>query len=84
MHERNDPMKPGVFLTIDVVCSMGGAWRDPALRPIPPSRGMMGRYGDRELGIPLIVDILTQHGLTGTFFVEPFNDELGYPGVGNL
>ena len=58
---------------------MGGAWRDPDLKPIPPARGIMGQYGDRELGVPLIVDILAQHGLAGTFFVEPFNDELGYP-----
>ena len=42
-------MKPGVYLTIDVECGMGGAWHDPGLDPIPPARGMMGRYGDREL-----------------------------------
>lgn len=59
---------------------MGGAWRDPSLKPIPPRRGMMGRYGDKEYGIPLICGILERHGIKATFFVEPFNDELGYPG----
>lgn len=73
-------MKPGAFITFDVECSMGGAWGDEALRPIPPSRGMMGLYGDRQLGLPLITRILEENGLAGTFFVEPFNDELGYPG----
>lgn len=72
-------MKPAVFLTIDTECSMGGAWQYPDLKPIPPARGIMGQYGNRELGVPLIVDILAQHSLAATFFVEPFNDELGHP-----
>ena len=70
----------GVYITIDVECSMGGAWRDERLKPIPPSRGMMGRYGERQLGLPWIVDILAEHGLAATFFLDSFNDELGYPG----
>jgi len=69
----------GVYITFDVECSMGGAWQDGRLRPIPPERGMMGRYGDRQLGLPWIVDILAESGLAATFFLEPFNDELGYP-----
>ena len=59
---------------------MGGAWRDPALKPVPPSRGMMGRYGDEAYGLPLICDILDRYGVKATFFLEPFNDELGHPG----
>lgn len=73
-------MKPAVFITVDVECSMGGAWDDPKLRPVPPSRAMMGRYGERNLGVPLITDILRQHGLAATFFVEAFAEEQGYPG----
>ncbi|MBW2092683.1 MAG: polysaccharide deacetylase family protein [Deltaproteobacteria bacterium] len=73
-------MIPGIFITIDVECSMGGAWADPSLKPIPPRLGMMGEYNGRFLGIPLICDILERYGLKATFFVEPFNDELGYPG----
>jgi len=73
-------MTPGVLITFDVECSMGGAWRNPGLKPIPPRRGMMGQYGKRAYGLPLICDILDRYGLKATFFLEPFNDELGYPG----
>ncbi len=73
-------MTPSVFITFDVECSMGGAWGSDTLKPVPPSRGMMGEYGRDHLGLPLIVETLAENGLTGTFFVEPFNDELGYPG----
>jgi hypothetical protein len=70
---------PGVYITFDVECSMGGAWRGTGLKPIPPSRGMMGIYGDKAYGLPLICDILARYDLKATFFLEPFNDELGYP-----
>ena len=73
-------MIPGVFITFDVECSMGGAWNDPSLTPLPPRLGMMGEYGDKQLGIPLICDILDKSNLEATFFLEPFNAELGYPG----
>jgi peptidoglycan/xylan/chitin deacetylase (PgdA/CDA1 family) len=73
-------MKPGVFITVDVECSMGGAFGNAALRPVPPSRGMMGEYGNRRLGVPLITEILGGSGLKGTFFVETFAEEQGYPG----
>ncbi len=73
-------MKPGVFITVDVECSMGGAWGDPALRPVPPVRAVMGRYNGNAFGLPLICDILRASGLAATFFVEPFVDEQGHPG----
>jgi len=73
-------MTPGVYLTVDVECSMGGAWGDPSRHPVPPSRAIWGQFGGQKLGIPMIVEILRQHGLAGTFFVEPFVDEQGYPG----
>jgi hypothetical protein len=73
-------MKPGVFITFDVECGMGGAFGDPALRPVPPARAVWGQYGGREMGLPLITDILRRHGLAATFFVEVFSDEQGYPG----
>lgn len=58
---------------------MGGAW-ETGLKPISPSRGMMGQYGTRQLGIPLICKILNRYDVKATFFLEPFNKELGYPG----
>jgi hypothetical protein len=71
---------PGVYITFDVECSMGGAWQNSSLSPIPPRLGMMGDYGAKKFGLPLICDILEQSGLKATFFLEPFNAELGYPG----
>ncbi len=73
-------MKPGIFITVDVECSMGGAWGDESLRPVPPARAVMGEYGDRQLGLPLICKILGEADLAATFFVEPFADEQGHPG----
>lgn len=73
-------MNRGVFLTFDVECSMGGAWGDPGLRPVPPARAVWGEYGSQRFGLPLIVEILEQNGLAATFFVEAFTDEQGYPG----
>lgn len=73
-------MIPGVFITFDVECSMGGAWQDPSLKPIAPRLGMMGEYGQSRLGVPLICDILKRSNLNATFFLEPFNEDLGYPG----
>jgi hypothetical protein len=70
----------GVYVTVDVECSMGGAWDDASLRPVPPSRAMMGHYGQRQLGLPLIVDILVANGLVGTFFVDPFTEDQGFEG----
>jgi peptidoglycan/xylan/chitin deacetylase (PgdA/CDA1 family) len=72
-------MKSGVYITFDVECSMGGAWGDDQLKPVPPRRAVMGQYGNREFGLPLITDILQQHDLAGTFFVEAFMAEQGYP-----
>jgi hypothetical protein len=76
-------MQPGVYITFDVECSMGGAWADPAVIPcVPPSRAIMGEYDGRAMGLPLICDILARHGLGASFFVEAFIEEQGYPGEG--
>lgn len=74
------PLRPGVFITFDVECSMGGAWGNPALKPVRPARAIWGEYDGQPLGLPLIVDILRKHDLAGTFFVEAFIEEQGYPG----
>jgi peptidoglycan/xylan/chitin deacetylase (PgdA/CDA1 family) len=75
-------VKRGVFITFDVECGMGGAWGNPAVKPVPPARGVWGEYGCRKLGIPWIVEILEQSGLAATFFVEAFMQDQGYPGQG--
>ncbi len=59
---------------------MGGAWGDPALKPVPPVRAVWGKYGEHEYGLRLICSILRDYNLSATFFVEAFMDEQGYPG----
>lgn len=59
-----------VYLTIDTESSMGGAWDAPQLRPVPPERTILGKIGAGYYGTPLIMDILEQHGLRATFFIE--------------
>ena len=59
-----------VYITIDTECSMGGAWNDAGLRPVPPERAILGKVGTRFYGTPLIMDITEENGLRGTFFIE--------------
>jgi peptidoglycan/xylan/chitin deacetylase (PgdA/CDA1 family) len=61
---------PDVHITIDAECSMGGAWTNPGYEPVGPERAVLGRVGGASYGTPLIMDILEEHGLRGTFFVE--------------
>jgi len=51
---------------------MGGAWGNPAYAPLPLDRPVFGKYGSRFYGIPLIMDILEEHGMRATFFTEVF------------
>ena len=74
-------MSAGVYITVDVECSMGGAWDDPSLRPVSPDRAVWGRFGRRRLGLPLICDALCEHGLKATFFVDAFMAEQGFEGA---
>ncbi len=60
-----------VYFTVDTETSLGGAWRN-ALGPLPVSRTMFGEKGFGLYGVPLIMDILEEHGFRGTFFVEVF------------
>ena len=62
-----------VFITIDVETSIGGAFARPdELKPVGAEKRIYGRIGSKEYGIPLVMDILEQYNLKGTFFVEPF------------
>lgn len=61
-----------VYLTIDTECSMGGAWDSPTLVPVTPERAILGVSGTHRYGAPLIMDLLEEHGLRGSFFVEVF------------
>jgi len=59
-----------VYITVDTECSLGGAWENPQWKPVGPERAVLGRVGSHFFGIPLIMDILEEHGLRGTFFSE--------------
>lgn len=62
-----------VFITIDTEHSIGGAFANPALKPVGNAKRIFGKIGKREYGIPLIMDIADQFGLRLVFFVEVFN-----------
>jgi hypothetical protein len=61
-----------VYITVDTETSMGGAWRNPAYAPLPLDVSVFGKCGSAFYGIPLIMDILEEHGFRGTFFTEVF------------
>jgi hypothetical protein len=61
-----------VYITVDTETSMGGAWTNPAYSPLPVSGPIFGEYRAKYYGIPLIMDILEESGLRGTFFTEVF------------
>ena len=65
---RQDKLR--VYITIDTETSMGGAWRNPALGPVRLERTVFGECQSGSYGIPLIMDILEEHGFRGTFFTE--------------
>jgi hypothetical protein len=68
-----------VYITVDTECSLGGAWQNPKWKPVGPERSVLGRIGRRLYGIPLIMDILEEHDLRGTFFTEVFaRDVVGH------
>ncbi|KIH75476.1 hypothetical protein SAMN05660860_03257 [Geoalkalibacter ferrihydriticus] len=65
--------KPNVFITIDTEHSIGGAFADPALKPVGNDKRIYGRINGQEYGIPLIMDIADRYGIPLTFFVEVLN-----------
>lgn len=64
--------KSRVYITIDTETSLGGAWRNPQYAPLGVDGPIFGTYNSRGYGIPLIMDILEEHGFRGTFFTEVF------------
>ena len=65
-----------IYITVDTECSLGGAWENPDWKPVGPDKAVLGRIGSQLYGIPLIMDILEEHGLRGTFFTEVLVREL--------
>ncbi len=65
--------KVNVFITVDTEHSIGGAFRDPRLKPVGNEKRVLGRIGDKAYGIPLIMDIADDCNVLITFFVEVLN-----------
>lgn len=65
--------KVNVFITVDTEHSIGGAFRDPKLKPVGNEKRVFGKIGDTAYGIPLIMDIADLNKLPITFFVEVLN-----------
>jgi hypothetical protein len=64
--------KTKVYLTVDVETSMGGAWQNARLRPVPVEKRVFCETGGRGFGLPLMVEELQRYGFRATFFVEVF------------
>lgn len=62
-----------VFLTVDTEHSIGGAFRDPALKPVGNDRRIFYKVGKKDYGIPMIMDIAEAHNFCVTFFLEVLN-----------
>ncbi len=60
-----------VYLTVDVECSMGGAWGGSGA-PVPPERRMLCRNEKGEWGVGFIAREMERYGVRATFFLEVF------------
>ena len=65
-----------VYFTVDTEASMGGAWDDPALRPVLADRHIFCRVGGKDYGIGFITEALSQYGFRATHFVETLMTEV--------
>src|SRR5262249_9947453 len=65
-------MRTNVYLTVDTEHSMGGAWDNAALRPVPAERHIYCHIGGKDNGIGWICDELERHKFRATFFAEVF------------
>lgn len=66
-------MKVNVFITIDTEHSLGGIFQNSNLKPVGNDRRIFGKIGNKEFGVPLIIDIAKKYSIPLTFFVEVFN-----------
>lgn len=69
-------MKTKVYFTIDTENSMGGAWGDPTLRPVPAERRIHCRIDGVDHGIGWICQQFGQRGFKATFFSEVFGSRV--------
>lgn len=65
--------KTNVLITVDTEHSIGGAFRDRALKPVGNEKRIFGRINGKEYGIPFIMDIADKYSIPLVFFVEVLN-----------
>jgi hypothetical protein len=65
-------MKTKFYLTVDTEHSMGGAWADPSLKPVPTERHIFCRIEGKDHGIGWLCDELDRYKFGATFFAEMF------------
>jgi hypothetical protein len=65
--------KINVFITVDTEHSIGGAFKDSTLTPVGNEKRVFGKIGDKDYGIPLIIDIANSYNIPLTFFLEVLN-----------
>ncbi|NMM75429.1 hypothetical protein [Acidovorax sp. SRB_24] len=69
-------MKTKVYFTVDTENSMGGAWSDPTLRPVPSDRRIHCRIDGADHGIGWICQQLVKRNFKATFFAEVFASQV--------
>ena len=65
-------MRTNVYLTVDTEHSMGGAWANAALHPIPTERRIFCRIAGKDHGIGWLCEELGKRNFRATFFAEMF------------
>jgi hypothetical protein len=69
-------MKTKVYFTVDTENSMGGAWADAKLRPVPSDRRIHCRIDGVDHGIGWICQELGKRKFKATFFSEVFASQV--------
>ncbi|MFZ3125772.1 MAG: hypothetical protein WA129_11865 [Acidovorax sp.] len=69
-------MKTKVYFTVDTENSMGGAWSDSTLRPVPADRRIHCRIDGVDHGIGWICQELAKRNFKSTFFAEVFASQV--------
>jgi peptidoglycan/xylan/chitin deacetylase (PgdA/CDA1 family) len=69
-------MKTKVYFTVDTENSMGGAWSDPTLSPVPSDRRIHCRIDGVDHGIGWICQELLKRNFKATFFAEVFASQV--------
>jgi hypothetical protein len=69
-------MKTKVYFTVDTENSMGGAWSDATLKPVPSDRRIHCRIDGVDHGIGWICQELVKRNFKATFFAEVFASQV--------